>query len=55
MDIRKMFSTRRVVKHWNRLLRGGRCPVLGDTQGQAGPDSGQIDLAARVPVHCRTR
>ena len=33
--------------------RGTGCPVLGDTQGQAGLDSEQSDLAVGVPVHCR--
>ena len=39
LDIRKMSFTVRVVKHWNRLPRGGRCPGPGDIQGQAGPGS----------------
>ena len=26
----------RVVKHWNRLLRGGRCPIPRNIQGEAG-------------------
>ena len=33
--------------------RGGGCLVLGDIQGQAGPDSWQLDLAVGVPVHCQ--
>ena len=33
--------------------RGGGCLVLGDIQGQAGPDSWQPDLAVGVPVHCQ--
>ena len=33
--------------------RGGGCPVLGVTQGQAGTVSEQLDLAVGVPVHCR--
>lgn len=31
----------------------GGCPILGDTQGQAGQGPGQPVLAAGVPVHCR--
>ena len=34
-------------------MRGGRNPVPGDIQGQAGQGSEQSDGAARVPVHCR--
>jgi len=26
----------RVVRHWNRLPRGGACSIPEDTQGQAG-------------------
>jgi len=33
--------------------RGGGCPILGDTQGQAGWGSEQPDVAAGVPAHCR--
>jgi len=29
LDIRKNFFTMRVVKHWNSLRKGGRCPILG--------------------------
>ena len=29
------------------------CPVPRDFQVQAGPGSGQPDLAVHVPVHCR--
>ena len=32
--------------------RGGRCPELGDIQGQAGRGFEQPDLAAGVSVHC---
>ena len=32
--------------------RGGGCPVLGDTQGQAGWGSEQPGLAVGVPGHC---
>ena len=33
--------------------RGGGSPILGDTEGQVGPDSEQPDLAVDVPFHCR--
>jgi len=26
----------RVVRHWHRLPRGGRCPIPGNIQGQVG-------------------
>ena len=31
--------------------RGGRCPVPGNTQGQAGRGSEQPDLVEDVPAH----
>ena len=34
--------------------RGGRSPVLGDIQGQAGWSSKHCNLAADDPVHCRS-
>ncbi len=33
--------------------RAGGCPILGDTQDQAGWGSEQPDLAVAVPVYCR--
>ena len=33
--------------------RGGRCPIPGNTQGQAGRGSEQPDLVEGVPAHCR--
>ena len=33
--------------------RGGRCPVLGDAQGQAGQASEHPDLAVDVHIHCK--
>ena len=33
--------------------RGGGCPIPGDTRGQAGWGSEQLDLAVDVPVDCR--
>ena len=33
--------------------RGGRCPIPGNLQGQAGWGSEQPDLVEDVPAHCR--
>jgi len=33
--------------------RGGRCPILGNVQGQVGRGSEQPDLVEDVPAHCR--
>lgn len=46
-----MSFTVRVVKHWNRLPRGGRCPSPGDSQGHTGPGSEQPDLDEDVPFN----
>jgi len=43
----------RVMKHWNKLLRGGRCPIPGDIQGEVGWGSEQPDVVEDVPAHCR--
>jgi len=43
----------RVLKHWSRLLSGGRCPKPGNIQGQVGRGSEQPDLVEDVPAHCR--
>ena len=45
--MKKMSSTLRLVRHWNRLPRH---VVPGDIQGQAEPGSEQPDLAVDVPV-----
>ena len=34
-------------------LRGGRCPIPGNTQGQAGQGSEQPDPVEDVPAHGR--
>ena len=33
--------------------RGGRRPVLGNSQGQVGTGSDQLDRAVGVPLHCK--
>jgi len=33
--------------------RGGRCPILGNIQGQVGRGSEQPDLVEDGPAHCR--
>ena len=33
-------------------LRDGRCPILGNIQGQVGRSSEQSDLVEDVPAHC---
>jgi len=33
--------------------RGGRCPIPGNIQGQAGLGSEQPGLVEDVPTHCR--
>jgi len=35
-----------------KALSGG-CPILRDTEGQAGQGSEHADLAVGVPVHCK--
>lgn len=43
----------KVVKHWNRLPRGDRWPIPGNTQDQVGWGSKQSDLVEDDPAHCR--
>jgi len=43
----------RVVRHWDRLPKGGRCSVPGNVQGQGGWGSEQPDQVEDVPAHCR--
>jgi len=40
----------RVVKHWNRLPRGG--PIPGNIQGQVGQRSEHLGLVEDIPAHC---
>jgi len=44
------FFTMRVVRNWNRLLRGCGCPFPGSVQGQAGWDFEHPDLVAGIPA-----
>jgi len=37
----------------NLAQRGGRCPIPGNIQGQAGRDPEQPDQVEDVPAHCR--
>jgi len=41
----------RAVRHW-KVQRYSGCPILGDTQGQAGWGSEYPDGAVGVSVHC---
>jgi len=43
----------RVVKQWNRLLRGGRCPISENIECQVAWGSEQPDLMVDVLAHCR--
>ena len=52
-DIRKKFYNKNVEALEQITQRGGRSPVPGDIQNQAGWDSEQPDLSIDVPVHCR--
>jgi len=36
LNVRKIIFTTRVMRGWNRLFRGGRCPIPGNIQGQVG-------------------
>ncbi|KAK4833061.1 hypothetical protein QYF61_027723 [Mycteria americana] len=51
LDITKKFFTMRVVKQVAQ--RGGRCPILGNIQGQVGHGSEQPGVVEDVPAHCR--
>ena len=45
---------KRSLEHWNQVAqRGGRCPISGNIQGQAGWDSEQPDRVEDVPAQCR--
>lgn len=39
------------MRHWNSARRCGGCPILEDSQDQAGPYSEQLELAMDVRVH----
>ena len=54
LDIRKMFFYDEGCETLQQVAqRGGRCPIPGNIQGQAGLGSEQPGLVEDVPTHCR--
>lgn len=51
--LQKIFFVVRVVKLAQVAQRGGRCPIPGNIQGQAGWGSEQSGLVQDAPAHCR--
>ncbi|KAK4818261.1 hypothetical protein QYF61_009966 [Mycteria americana] len=54
LDIRKAFFYNEGGETLQQVAqRGGRCPIPGNIQGQAGQGSEQPDLVEDVPAYCR--
>jgi len=54
LDIRETFLYDKGGETLDQVAhRGGRCPIPGNIQGQAGHCFEQPDLVEDVPAHCR--
>jgi len=53
LGVRKKFFTMNGESPAQVSQKGGRCPIPGNVQGQAGWGSEQRDLGGDVPAHCR--